>query len=174
MRMTLVSVLLTVALLAVRLPAAPTTMAAPEADRAVLIDFPSGWQPRKPPLPALAQLAVNDKLGAYAELINEPREDFGEGVDLMAWAKLVKKNTTDTSKLDERHETDLKRTTVAGRDVIEYETVAEAHGVKLHFRFFLLQVGDTYCKVACWATPSRYDAAQSAFEELVGRLKEQK
>ena len=134
-------------------------------------DLPAGWEARPLPDKGTSQFAVNTDQNAYYQLVTEPRDDFGANVDLHEWAKRVKENTAKTSKLEGRQDTELKARTVEGREVEEYEVTGEFKGIKYHFRSTMLRVGDCYCKMVFWTTPSHWDDAVAKFDELVGRLK---
>ena len=136
----------------------------------VRVDLPSGWESKPPPMKKVVQFAAYRDHSIYFELVLEPKMDFSESMDLMAWAKLVKENSAKESTLERRKDTELRRRTVAGRETIEYEVTGESRGVKLHFRNILLQSGDQFCKLVCWSVPSQWDEAQEKFDELVSHL----
>jgi hypothetical protein len=117
------------------------------------------------------QFAVHEDAGAYFELVVEPRSDFAESDDLTAYARLVKEATAKRSKLVNRRETELRERNVAGRATVEYEVTGEFEGLKLHYRYIILSVGDYFCQLVCWTTPSHWQGAQEKFDELVSRLK---
>lgn len=119
------------------------------------------------------QFAVYSDLDAYFILVLEPKADFADNVDLMAWAKMVKKNSANAkgTTLANRKETEIQERKVNGRATVEYEITGELNGVKLRYRNIMLRSGDYYCKLACWTTPSHWEDAQAKFNELVSRLK---
>jgi hypothetical protein len=137
----------------------------------VHVDLPPGWQAKKPPLKAVIQFAEYPDLTAYFELIVEPKSDFADNIDLMAWAKLVKENSAKKSTLANRKDTELQERKVGNRTTVEYEILGELRGVKLHYRNIMLQSGNYYCKLVCWTTPSNWEDAQPQFDALVGRTK---
>jgi hypothetical protein len=117
------------------------------------------------------QFAKYEDFVAYFELVIEPKLDFADSVDLMAWAKLVKEASAKGSTLANRKDTELRKRKVGARATVEYEVTGESKGVKLRFRNIMIQSGDHYCKLVCWTTPSHWEQAQAKFDELVGRLK---
>jgi hypothetical protein len=148
-----------------------TSSGAPRQSARIRVDLPPGWQSLKPPVRTALQFAEYPDLAAYFELVIEPKSDFADNVDLMAWAKLVRENTAKASKLVNRKDTECRERKINGQATVEYEVTGESKGVKFHFRNILLQHGDYYCKLACWTTPSHWEDAQAKFDELVGRLK---
>ena len=60
---------------------------------------------------------------------------------------------------------------ISGRAVVEYEVTGEYEGLKLHYRYIMLEAGDYYCQLVCWTVPSHWEEAQRQFEGLVGRVK---
>ena len=116
----------------------------------VHISLPSGWQPKPPPIKNAVQFAVYLDRLIYFELVLEPKMDFSESLDLMGWAKLVKENSARESKLENRKDTELRRRTVGGRAVVEYEVIGELRGMKFRYRNIMLQSGDQFCKLVCW------------------------
>ena len=104
--------------------------------------------------------------------MDEPASDFADDLDLMSYGKLVQRNAAAKSKLANRSQTELKPNKIAGRDVVEYEVTGESSGIKLHYRFFLVRVGGTFCNLSCWTTPSHWADAQADFETAVANLKE--
>jgi len=136
----------------------------------VRVDLPSGWQSKPPPIKSAVQFAVYQDHSIFFELVLEPKMDFSDSVDLMAWGRLVKENSAKESTLEHRKDTEVRRRTVAGRETVEYEVTGEMKGLKLHFRNIMVQSGDTFCKLVCWSVPSQWDEAQAKFDELVSHL----
>ena len=136
----------------------------------VRVDLPAGWQSKPPPIKSAVQFAVYQDHSIFFELVLEPKMDFSDSVDLMAWGRLVKENSAKESSLEHRKDTEVRRRTVAGRETVEYEVTGETKGLKLHFRNIMIQSGDTFCKLVCWSVPSQWDEAQAKFDELVSHL----
>jgi hypothetical protein len=150
-----------------------STIASAQADAPpVSVDpLPNDWQALTPTLKMILQFAECPEAGAYFQLEADAKEDLSDTVDLMAWAKLIKEAVSKTTALKNRRETELKESRIGNQKVVEYEITGELKGVKLHYRIIMLLVGDWYCKLTCWSTPSHWKAAQPKFEELVGKLK---
>jgi hypothetical protein len=161
------------AALMISLPASAqsTDSGAARAPAPVRVELPEGWKSKTPTVKGISQYAEYPGLVAYFQLVLEPRSDFADSVDLMAWAKLVKENSAKTSKLANRKDTELRERKVGDRATVEYEVTGEIRGVKLRYRNIMVQSGDHYCKLVCWTTPSHWEEAQAKFDELVGRLK---
>lgn len=135
------------------------------------ISLPSGWQPKPPPIKNAVQFAVYRDRLIYFELVLEPKMDFSDNLDLLGWAKLVKENSAKESTLENRKDTELRKRTVGGREILEYEVTGELRGMKFHYRNIMLQSGDKFCKLVCWTVPSQWEEAQAKFDELVSNLK---
>lgn len=136
--------------------------------------LPDGWVAKTPIVKAAKQYAANAENNIFFELIEEPVSDFSDDLDLTGYGKLIQQTSAAKSKLGHRVATDLKPSKVGGRDVIEYEVTGELQGLKLHYRFVLVRIGDTYCNLSCWCTPSHWADAQADIESLVGNLTETK
>jgi len=136
----------------------------------VRVELPPGWQPRTPSSKNAVQKAAYPDLDAYFLFLIEPRSDFADGLGLMGWSKLVQRNTSEVSKLANRKETELRERRISGRAVVEYEVTGEYEGLKLHYRYIMLEAGDYYCQLVCWTVPSHWEEAQRQFEGLVGRV----
>jgi uncharacterized protein (TIGR03067 family) len=152
-------------------PAQATSPGSPGKSSRIRVDLPPGWQSRVPSLRSIVQYAVDLTDAAGFELIVERKSDFAKDVDLMAWAKLVKANTANHSKLANRKDTEPRSRKVSGRETVEFEITGETKLVKLHYRIIMLQLGDSFCRLVCWTNPSHWEADQPKFDELVQRLK---
>ncbi len=123
----------------------------------VRVELPPGWQSRTPYTKNIVQQAAYPDLDAYFQFGIELRSDFADGLGLMGWSKLLKRNTSKLSKLANRQETELREGRISGRAVVEYEVTGEYNGVKLHYRHIMLEAGDYYCKLVCWTVPSLWE-----------------
>ncbi len=137
---------------------------------AIRLDLPDGWvtMPKKA---GVLKFARHPDTAACLELVTEAKDDFADGVDLMAWARLVKANATRGSTLVNREETDLKEGKIGDRATVEYEITGEFLIAKLHYRIILVELNGHYCKFIFWTTPSHWDDAQQVFEDAVKTLK---
>jgi hypothetical protein len=171
MRLLLLVVAVSATVLSWRVDAEPAPATRPGAAPPVHVELPSGWEAKPPVAKTILQYATYPELGAYFQLIAEPKSDFAKKVDLLAWAKMVKENSAKTSTLAKREETALKQGKIGERATVEYEITGEAKDVKFHFRIIMVEFAGQYCKVVCWTTPSHWEAAQPKFEELVKQLK---
>jgi hypothetical protein len=152
--------------------AQPAPASPARASARVRVDLPPGWQTKVPPLKNIVQYAVDYADVAAFELLVEPKSDFAKGVDLMAWAKMVKKaNDARPSKLAERKETELRERKVSGKATVEYGITGETKLANLHYRIIMVEAGDHFCRLVCWTNPSHWEQDQAKFDDLVGRLK---
>jgi hypothetical protein len=139
------------------------------AESSVIVELPHAWQPRKPTVATVQQMADDAELQAHFTLAVQRRVEFND--DLMAWAKITKKATAEQTKLTNRTESTLKQSLIGGHSVIEYEIAGDAGRYRGVSRVFMLRIGEWFCKLTCWTTPENWKAAQPKFEELLGRLR---
>ena len=133
--------------------------------------LPAGWVAKTPRVRNAVQFAEYPRLVAYFELMEEPRSAFSEKMDLVSYAKLCRQSTARKSKLTNRTETEVKAGSIGGRPIAEFEVTGELRGIKLHFRYISIQVGDWFCNVSCWTSPSHWEAAQPQFDEVVPNVR---
>jgi hypothetical protein len=132
--------------------------------------LPDGWVAKSPTVKAAKQFAANGENNAFFELIEEPASDFSDNLDLAGYAKIVQRVAAAKSKLINRTETQIKPGKIGGRDTVEYEVMGEFNGLKLHYRFLFARIGDEFCELSCWTTPSHWNDSQADFETLVSNL----
>lgn len=162
-----VSLCLAFALLAVRAARADDDPAATQPMAQVQVEWPAGWVAKTPKSKAVLKMAVCPDLDAVIALSTSLRSEFKDDVDLMGWAKLVKRAAAKDGELQNRAETDLKRGEIAGRPTVEYEVSGAIRGVKLHYRIIMLEANGWYCKVTGWTSQNGWAAAQKSFEDVV-------
>ena len=141
----------------------------PSATSPVYVDLPAGWQPRKPTVATVGQIADFPELKAHFTLAIQPQTEFNN--NLMEWAEATKKATAEQTKLTNRTETSLKQGHIGVHSVVEYQiegSVGTSRGIS---RVIMLPVGEWFCKVMCWTTPDNWLAAQPKFDELICRLR---
>jgi hypothetical protein len=135
------------------------------------VNLPPGWIRKASKSPKVLAFGENPSMLAFFEVIAEPRAQFDSDVDLMAWARLVKGNTTRISVLTDRHETDLKPGRIGGQPTVEYEISGRIRNIALRYRMIMLEQKGCFVKVACWTTPAHWDEAQPEFEKVVDNLR---
>ena len=138
----------------------------------VRIELPDGWDPADPHLDAV-QRGFFAQLGCGFKLYAEAKSDYTDDVDLLVWAQLVQESARKIlgKEVTNFRETELSQGGMAGRDTLEYEVTGDFKGRKYRYRMIMLEANGHYCKLACWSSPSRWEAAQSEFEELVQNLR---
>jgi hypothetical protein len=133
--------------------------------------LPDGWSIKQSTSKRSLQLAENSDLSAWFHLCADPASDFNDGVDLQAYAKLIKESVAKHSKLTNRKETELVANQLGQLPTLEYEITGENHGVKAHYKITMFRVGEWYYSLSCWSTPSHWHDARPKFEELLWHLR---
>ena len=159
---------LSLLVLLVPLLSAPALSAGPASRPVLYVDLPAGWTEMAPKYKTVSEYASFP--GGSFELVGGPASDFAPGLDLTAFAELMKRSAAASSELQNRTDTDLQTRTIAGREVVSYQITGERNGVTLRYRVMCLRVGDQFCKLICCAFPTEWEAAQPKFDELVGHL----
>ncbi len=131
--------------------------------------LPSGWEAGKFDTGAI-HTGRCEATQSNFELNSESRTAYGN-ISLADWAKLSKEREAKESGLSNRKETDLKSAKIGDRDVLEYEITGNLGDLQYHYRVYLVQVRDVFCRLSVWSSPSHWDAAQAKFDDLAANLK---